>query len=74
MATGTIARLVRDRGFGFIKVDGAKRGDKDLFFHKDDMCTEPGFTFEELEEGVRVEFGIDSIAAKGPRAQDVTPE
>ena len=54
MNQGTIARLVRDRGFGFIKpADGAD----DLFFHRSG-CDH--FTpFETLVEGDHVEFEIE---------------
>ena len=53
MATGTITRIVRDRGFGFIQADG---GSKDVFFHSS-AVEQP--TFDELSEGQRVEFDIE---------------
>lgn len=50
MATGTIARLDRGRGFGFIKPAG---GDRDLFFHVSGL---QGLVFDDLQEGQTVEF------------------
>lgn len=50
MTSGTIRRIVRDRGFGFIQPDGAT---EDVFFHTS-AVEEP--TFDELNEGQRVEF------------------
>ena len=50
MATGTIARLERSRGFGFIK---PADGDRDLFFHTSAL---QGLVFDELKEGQEVQF------------------
>ena len=52
---GTIAKLVKDRGFGFIRVDGDRsRGDKDIFFHRSNLI--PREAFDALEDGQRVVF------------------
>ena len=60
MATGTIKRLVRERGFGFILgQDGTE-----LFFHRSAL---QGEGFDTLTEGQAVEFEVES-GAKGPRA------
>ena len=60
MPFGSIKRLMRDRGFGFIKVeDGA-----DVFFHRS-HCRD--VSFDALEEGVSVEFEL-AESDKGPRA------
>lgn len=49
MATGTIKKLVSDRGFGFIQeADG-----KDLFFHRTAVT---GTTFDALTEGQSVTY------------------
>ncbi len=49
MATGTIKKLVSDRGFGFIQqADGT-----DLFFHRSAVT---GTTFDELGEGQNVTY------------------
>ena len=67
MPQGTIKKLVRDRGFGFITPTD-KGGD--LFFH---LSSVEGEEFESLEEGQTVEFQIDagSDRGKGPRAVSV---
>jgi len=50
MATGQIKRLVRDRGFGFIRPEGAS---EDIFFHSSALM---GGIFDSLNEGQQVEF------------------
>ena len=50
MATGTIKRLVRDRGFGFIQPTGES---EDIFFHNSAIA---GGMFDSLNEGQQVEF------------------
>jgi CspA family cold shock protein len=63
MATGTIKRLVRDRGFGFILgQDGVE-----LFFHRSAL---QGEGFDRLTEGQTVEFDVEK-GDKGPRAANV---
>jgi CspA family cold shock protein len=63
MATGTIKRLVRDRGFGFILgSDGTE-----LFFHRSALA---GEGFDTLTEGQAVEFDVEK-GDKGPRATNV---
>ncbi len=47
---GTIKKLITDKGFGFITVDGEE---KDLFFHSNEL---QGVSFTELKEGDRVSF------------------
>ncbi len=60
MATGTVKKLVRERGFGFIEgSDGA-----DLFFHRSAL---PQGGFDTLMEGQAVEFDVEP-GEKGPRA------
>ena len=63
MATGTIARLLIDKGFGFIRDEGVI----EHFFHRSSVR---GAVFELLREGQRVEFSIED-STKGPRAGDV---
>jgi CspA family cold shock protein len=67
MQTGTIKTLT-DRGFGFITVDGAAEGGKDLFFHSKEL---KGVTFEELREGDKVTFDM-AEGPKGPNATNVS--
>ncbi len=64
MDKGTIARLMGDKGYGFIKRDD---GQKDLFFHAKELN---GVVFEELHEGDAVTFEIGSNE-KGQHATNV---
>jgi len=63
MPTGTIARLLIDKGFGFIRDEGGI----EHFFHRSAVR---GAVFELLREGQRVEFTPEE-SSKGPRAGDV---
>jgi CspA family cold shock protein len=63
MPTGTIARLLIDKGFGFIRDEGGI----EHFFHRSAVR---GAVFELLREGQRVEFTPED-STKGPRAGDV---
>jgi cold shock protein len=63
MPTGTIARLLIDKGFGFIRDEGGI----EHFFHRSSVR---GAVFELLREGQRVEFTQEE-SAKGPRAGEV---
>ncbi|HVU90047.1 MAG TPA: cold shock domain-containing protein [Pirellulales bacterium] len=69
MASGTIKKLVHDKGFGFIQgSDGA-----DVFFHHSSVADRQ---FDNLSEGQSVEYTVDSNGGpkgKGPRAASVTP-
>ncbi len=66
MATGTIKRVVADRGFGFI----AAEDDKEYFFHR--SALDPSLDFDRLAGGEKVEFTIEQ-SPKGPRANTVRP-
>ena len=63
MSSGTIARLLIDKGFGFIRDEGGI----EHFFHRSAV---QGAVFELLREGQRVEFEVEE-SAKGPRAGGV---
>ena len=69
MASGTIKKLVHDKGFGFIQgSDGA-----DVFFHHSSVVDRQ---FDNLTEGQNVEYTVDQGGGpkgKGPRAASVTP-
>lgn len=57
---GTIKRVIRDRGFGFIRsADG-----KEIFFHRSSLQE---LNFDVLKEGQSVEFEMEN-GPKGPRA------
>jgi CspA family cold shock protein len=63
--TGTIKRLVRDKGFGFVAgPDGVE-----YFFHQS-ACVET--RFDDLREGQQVSFDKGQ-GPKGPRAENVKP-
>lgn len=62
--TGQIARLVREKGFGFIKPDDSEI---EVFFHA--SALDRG-VFDTLQEGNRVRF-VGEHTHKGMRATDV---
>ncbi len=64
MPSGTIKKLVADRGFGFITADDGK----DYFFHRNDL--QASFDFDRLAGGERVQFESEE-SPKGPRANRV---
>ena len=64
MATGTVKKVVADRGFGFITADDAK----DYFFHCNAL--DSSLDFDRLNGGEKVEFEIEQ-SPKGPRAARV---
>src|SRR3954467_12513913 len=63
MPTGTIARLLIDKGFGFIRDESGV----EHFFHRSAVRQT---VFELLREGQRVEFVVEE-SPKGPRPADV---
>jgi CspA family cold shock protein len=64
MTTGTIKKVVADRGFGFI----AATDGKEYFFHRNSLA--PSIDFDRLNGGEKVEFEIEQ-SPKGPRAAHV---
>ena len=66
MTTGTIKRIVADRGFGFIAADDAK----EYFFHREAL--DPSLDFDRLRGGEKVDFAIEQ-SPKGLRANTVRP-
>ena len=63
MPNGTIARLLIDKGFGFIRDESGV----EHFFHRSAVRQT---VFELLREGQRVEFAVEE-SPKGPRAAEV---
>ena len=61
MTTGTIKKLVSDRGFGFITAENGK----DYFFHRDGLAS--SLDFDRLVGGESVAFDVEQ-SPKGPRA------
>jgi CspA family cold shock protein len=64
VTTGTIKKVVSDRGFGFITAEDGK----DYFFHRNGL--QSSLDFDRLVGGERVTFEIEA-SPKGPRANDV---
>ena len=64
MATGTVKKVIADRGFGFITAEDGK----DYFFHRGGVVAP--LDFDRLQGGERVEFEVES-SPKGPRAVNV---
>ena len=64
MSSGTIKKVVADRGFGFITAEDGK----DYFFHRDGL--QASLDFDRLVGGERVEFEIEN-SPKGLRATQV---
>ncbi len=63
MEVGTVTRLIRERGYGFI----ARFENDDLFFHRSAL---KHISMDEIEEGERVEFEVEQ-GPKGLRATNV---
>lgn len=62
---GTIKKIVKDKGFGFIVPDD---GSEDVFLHRSRVAAK--VRFEDLREGDEVEFQTRP-GDKGPQAFDV---
>jgi CspA family cold shock protein len=62
---GTIKRVIRDRGFGFIRSSDGQ----EIFFHRSSL---QNLSFDGLREGESVEFEMER-GEKGPRATAVRP-
>jgi CspA family cold shock protein len=60
--TGTIKKIIKDKGFGFITPD---EGNDEVFFHRSRLA--PKVYFEDLREGDEVEFLVRP-GEKGPQA------
>jgi cold shock protein len=65
VTTGTIKKVVADRGFGFIAAEDGK----EYFFHRDGL--QASLDFDRLAIGERVSFEVEQ-SPKGPRATQVT--
>ena len=64
MTTGTVKKVISERGFGFIAApDG-----KEYFFHKDGLAS--SLDFDRLVGGESVTFEVET-GPKGPRATQV---
>jgi CspA family cold shock protein len=65
-STGTVKKVVQDRGFGFI----AGEDGTEYFFHRSGV--DPQLNFDGLRGGEAVVFDVEP-SAKGPRANRVRP-
>jgi len=64
VATGSIKKVVADRGFGFITADDGK----DYFFHRSGLTA--SLDFDRLVGGEKVQFELEQ-SPKGLRAKNV---
>ena len=64
MTTGTIKKVVAERGFGFIAAEDAK----EYFFHRGAL--DSSLDFDRLVGGEKVTFEVEA-SPKGPRASQV---
>ncbi len=64
MTSGTVKKVIADRGFGFI----AAEDEKQYFFHRGGL--DSSIDFDRLVGGERVQFEIET-SPKGPRATQV---
>ncbi len=62
---GTIVRMIRDRGFGFVRIEDGS----EIFFHHSSL---PRGVFDTLQEGQELEFEIENdVRGRGQRAGNV---
>ena len=64
VTTGTIKKVVSDRGFGFIAAEDGK----EYFFHRDGLTA--SLDFDRLAGGEKVQFDVEQ-SPKGARAKNV---
>jgi len=65
MEQGTVVRLIRDRGFGFVSTQGGK----EIFLHHSAL---PPGVFDTMHEGQQLEFEIQNDPrGRGERAVNV---
>jgi cold shock protein len=64
VTTGTVKKVISDRGFGFITAEDGK----EYFFHRGALDT--SLDFDRMSGGEKVEFDIEQ-SPKGPRASRV---
>ncbi len=62
--TGTVKKVVADRGFGFITAEDGQ----EYFFHRSGL--DSSLNFEQLTADERVSFEVER-SDKGPRARQV---
>ena len=63
MSKGTVKRIMRERGFGFLLAEDGR----EIFFHRSEL---QNVNFDELGEGDHLEFTVVK-GEKGPQATDI---
>jgi cold shock protein len=63
MSKGTVKRLMRERGFGFISAEDGR----EIFFHRSEL---QDVDFDKLQQGDQLEFNVTK-GDKGPKATDI---
>jgi len=63
MSKGTVKRLMRERGFGFIAAEDGR----EIFFHRSEL---QNVEFDALQQGDQLEFNVTK-GDKGPKATDI---
>ena len=63
MPKGTVKRLMRERGFGFISAEDGR----EIFFHRSEL---QNVDFDKLQQGDELEFNV-AKGDKGPKATDI---
>jgi cold shock protein len=66
MPTGTVKKIVAERGFGFIAAEDGK----EYFFHRSGL--DATLDFDTLAGGEKIEFQVEN-SPKGPRATHIHP-
>lgn len=64
---GTIVTMKKEKGYGFIKPDGAEERKEDIFFHAREVLSP---NFHQLKAGERVEYLVREVP-KGKEAYDL---
>jgi CspA family cold shock protein len=63
MFKGTVKRIFREKGFGFISAEDGR----EIFFHRSEL---QNVNWDNLQEGDHLEFSVTK-GAKGPQAIDI---
>ena len=61
MPSGSVKKVISDRGFGFITADDGQ----DYFFHRNEL--DSSLDFDRLSGGEKVSFDVEA-SPRGPRA------
>jgi len=64
---GTVKFFNPDRGYGFVRVDGKQ----DVFIHANELRKSGVVDLSPVVTGQRVEFAIEFVPNKGPKAVDI---